>query len=170
MQWWYLITCIFWVVPPVESVYIGMPLECHWLPQCALGYHWATQRILVGYTGTPLEKRSWNNPTLECHWRNLVEHTPPPPPPPPTHTHTLGCHWRNSNFCSQHWNTTGGTVTAHTGPDIRLSMQSSIHAGLKWKDGGPPVSMWTGLSLYIQPLLGVYCSAMDTSSTLNTCK
>ena len=25
-------------------------------------------------------------------------------------------------------------------------------------------------SLYIQPLLGVYCSAMDTSSTLNTCQ
>ena len=45
-------------------VYTGMPLECHWLIQCTLGYHWATQRILAGYTGTPLEKLSWNSP----HW------------------------------------------------------------------------------------------------------
>ena len=36
--------------------YTKMPLECHWLTQCTLGYHWATQRIIVGYTGTPLEK------------------------------------------------------------------------------------------------------------------
>ena len=41
-------------------VYTGMPLEC----QCTLGYHWATQRILAGYTGTPLEKLSWIRP----HW------------------------------------------------------------------------------------------------------
>ena len=41
-------------------VYIGMPLECHWLTQCTLGYHWATQQILARYTGTPLEKFSWN--------------------------------------------------------------------------------------------------------------
>ena len=51
-------------------VYTGMPLECHWLTQCTLGYHWATQPILAGYTGTPLEKLSWNRPTLRCHWRN----------------------------------------------------------------------------------------------------
>ena len=57
-------------------VYIGMPLECHWLTQCTLGYHWATQLILAGYTGTSLEKLSWNSPTLECHWRNLVESAP----------------------------------------------------------------------------------------------
>ena len=73
-------------------VYTGMSLECHWLTQCTLGYHWVTHRICAGYTGTPLEKLSWNSPTLECHWRN-------------------------SNFCSLHWNTTGGTVTAHTRPD-----------------------------------------------------
>ena len=57
-------------------VYTGMPLECHWLNQCTLGYHWATQWILAGYTGTPAEKRSWNSPRLECYWRNLVESTP----------------------------------------------------------------------------------------------
>ena len=48
-------------------------------------------------------------------------------------TNTLGCHWRNSNFCSLHWNTTGGTVIAHTRPT--------------------PVSNWTGLcifSLYLE--------------------
>ena len=50
-------------------VYTGMPLECHWLTQCTLGYHWATQRILAGYTGTPLEKLSWNSP----HWNATGE-------------------------------------------------------------------------------------------------
>ena len=50
-------------------VYIGMPLECHWLIQCTLGYHWATQGILAGYTGTPLEKLSWNSP----HWNATGE-------------------------------------------------------------------------------------------------
>ena len=73
-------------------VYTGMPLECHWLTLCILGYHWATQWILAGYTGIPVEKLSRIRPTL-------------------------GCHWRNSNFCSLHWNTTGGTVPAHTRPD-----------------------------------------------------
>ena len=28
------------------------------------------------YTGIPLEKLSWNSPTLECHLRNLVESAP----------------------------------------------------------------------------------------------
>ena len=50
-------------------VYTGMPLECHWLTQCTLGYHWATQRILAGYTGTPLEKLNWNSP----HWNATGE-------------------------------------------------------------------------------------------------
>ena len=87
-----------------EPVYTRMPLECHWLTQWTLGYHWATQRILVRYKGTPLEKLSWNSPTLECHWRNLVETAP---------------HWDatgETNFCSLCWNTTGETATAHTHP------------------------------------------------------
>ena len=41
------------------QVYTGMLLECHWLTQCTLGYHWATQRILHG--------------TLEHHWKNWIE-------------------------------------------------------------------------------------------------
>ena len=57
--------------------------------------HWnATGMPLVDpvYTGLPLEKLSWNSPTLECHWRNLVESAP-------------------------HWNATGETLTfaAYTG-------------------------------------------------------
>ena len=43
-------------------VYTEMPLECHWLTQCAPGYHWETQRILQG--------------TLEHNWKNLVETAP----------------------------------------------------------------------------------------------
>ena len=73
-------------------VYAGMPLECHWKTQCTLEYHWVTQRILAGYTWTPLEKLSWNSPILECTWRNLVESGP-------------------------HWEATGETLTfaAYTG-------------------------------------------------------
>ena len=81
-------------------VYTGMPLECHWLTQCTLEYHWATERILVGYTGTPLEKLSWNSPTLECHCRNLVESAP-------------------------HWDATGETLTfaAYTGTPLERLWQ-----------------------------------------------
>ena len=68
-------------------------LECHWLTQCTLGYHWATQRILAAYTGTPLEKLSWNSPTLECIWRNLIETAP-------------------------HWDATGETFATYTGTPL----------------------------------------------------
>ena len=76
-------------------VYTGMPLECHWSTQCTLEYHLATQGILAGYNGTPHEKLSWNSPTLECHWRNLVESAP-------------------------HWEATGETLTfaAYTGTPL----------------------------------------------------
>ena len=83
-------------------VYTGMPLECHWLTQCTLRYHWAAQRMFAGYTGTPLEKLSWNSPTLECHWRNLVESAP-------------------------HWNATGITLTfaAYIGTPLEWLWQST---------------------------------------------
>ena len=60
--------------------------------------HWNTTGMpLVDqvYTGTPLEKLSWNSPTLECHWRNLVESAP-------------------------HWDATGETLTftAYTGTPL----------------------------------------------------
>ena len=60
--------------------------------------HWnATGMPLVDpvYTGTPLEKLSWNSPTLECHWRILVESAP-------------------------HWDATGETLTftAYTGTPL----------------------------------------------------
>ena len=45
---------------PVYTIWSSL----HWN---TLGYHWATQRILAGYTGTPLERLIWNSPTLECH-------------------------------------------------------------------------------------------------------
>ena len=110
-------------------VYTWMPLDCHWF----------TQRILAGYTGTPLEKLSWNSPTLERHWRNLVETAP-------------------------HWDATEETLSfaAYTGTPLEglwqlthapTHMQSSIHASLKWQDGGTLVSKWTGLcilSLYLE--------------------
>ena len=70
------------VLPYPEPVYTGWS-SVHWnangmplVDQCTLGDHWLTQRILAGYTGTPLEKLSWSSPTLERHWRNLVETAP----------------------------------------------------------------------------------------------
>ena len=125
-------------------VYTGMSLECHWLTQCTLEYHWATQRILAGYTGTRLGKLSWNSP---------------------------------------HWNATGETLTfaGYTGtPREGLSQPTQAPTHIvklaewhpcqfemtRWRDTSKQVYQ----SLYIQPLLGVYCSAMDTSSALNTCE
>ena len=88
-------------------------------------YHWATQRILAGYTGTPPEKSSWKLThigvpldklwlllfTLEHHWRDH-HHQPPPPPTPTTH-HT------------------------HTHIQAHIVKQSSIHASLKCQGDGP---------------------------------
>ena len=139
-------------------VYTGMPLVCHWLTQCTLGYHWTTQRILAGYTETPLEKLNWNSPTLEYHWRNLVESDP-------------------------HWDATGETLTftAYTGTPleglwqpthtpthiVKHAEQHPCHFEMtRWRDTSKQVDR----SLYIQPLLGVYISAMDASSALNTCE
>ena len=57
----------------------------------------ATEMPLVDpvYTGIPLEKLSWNSPTLECHWINLVESAP-------------------------HWDATGETLffSAYTGTPL----------------------------------------------------
>ena len=130
---------------PWASVHwlVQCTLQCHWLTQCTLGYHWATQRIRAGYTGTPLEKLRWNSP----HWNATGE----------------------TNFCSLHWNTTGGTVTAHTSPDtycLACRVRPCQFEMTRWRDTSKQVDR----SLYIQPLLGVYCSEMDTSSALNTCE
>ena len=84
---------IQWPPLPWASVHwlVQCTLESHWLTQCTLEHHWKNF-VKTTHTGMPLEKLSWIRPTL-------------------------GSHWKNSNFCSQHWNTTGGTVTAHTRPD-----------------------------------------------------
>ena len=111
------------------------------LTQCTLGYHWATQWILAAYAGTSLEKLIWNSPTLECHWRILVESAP-------------------------HWDATGETLTfaayirtpmeglyQPTHAPAHIVKQSSIHVSLKWQDGGTPTSNWTGIckfSLYLE--------------------
>ena len=77
----------FLSIPYPEPVYTGWS-SVHWN---------ATGMPLVDpvYTGTPLEKLSWNSPTLECHWRILVESAP-------------------------HWDATGETLTftAYTGTPL----------------------------------------------------
>ena len=97
---------------PWASVHWLVPctLECHWKVTGWPSVHWDTAGPPSEYLQCTLEhhwkKLRWNSPTLECQWKKLSWIRP-----------TLGCHWRNSNFCSLHWNTTGGTVTAHTRPD-----------------------------------------------------
>ena len=116
--------------PHPHPVYTGMPLECHWLTQCTVGYYWATQRILAGYTGTPL--------------KNLAEtaHTGMP----------------QEKLL---------TFAAYTGTPLEGLWQPTqapthIVKHTRWRDTSKQVDR----SLYIQPLLVVYCSAMDTSSAL----
>ena len=126
----------------------------HWLVQCTLECHWNATVDPV-YTGIPLGDPvntcsvRWNitgktylkQPHIGMPLENLSWKCP-----------TLGCHWRNSNFCSLHSNTNGGTVPAHTRP-AHIVKQSSIHVSLKWQDGGTPTSNWTGIckiSLYLE--------------------
>ena len=51
--------------------YNGIPLKCHWLTQCTLGYLWVTQRIQQG-TLEPLTLSQWSssgNPVeIQCAW------------------------------------------------------------------------------------------------------
>ena len=119
------------IVPlPWASVHwqVECTLECHWLTQCTLGYHWATQRIPAGYTGTPLEKLSWDSP----HWNATGE--------------TL-------TFAAYTGTPLEGLWQPTQPGHIWLSMRSRIHASLKWQNGGTPVSKWSGLfifSLYLR--------------------
>ena len=99
----------------VHSNVIGMPLADPVYTGIPLGVPANPCRVHWNTTG----KLSWNCPTL-------------------------GCHWRNFNFCSLYWNTTRETITApHT--QAHMVKQSSIHASLKWQDGGTAVIKWRGL-------------------------
>ena len=73
--------------PYPEPVYTGWS-SVHWN---AIGMPLAEPV----HTGIPLEKLSWNSPTLECHCRNLVQSAP-------------------------HWDATGETLTfaAYTGTPL----------------------------------------------------
>ena len=103
-------------IPYPGSVYTGwsnVPWKATGMPLVDPVYTGITLGDLAntaGYTKTPLEKLSWNCPTLECHWRNTI----------------------------------GGTVTS-TCTQAQIVKQSSIHASLKWQDGGTSSSKWTGL-------------------------
>ena len=78
---------------PWSSVHrlVQCTLECHWNATGSPSVHWDT-------TGPPSE---YLQGTLEHHWKNLVETAP---------------HW-NATGETLHWNTIGGTVTAHTHPE-----------------------------------------------------
>ena len=104
----------------------------HWLVECN-----ATGMPLVGpvytviplgdpgstawYTGAPLEKLSWNCPTLECNW-------------------TL------YDYCDIAADIGTALEGLYQPPHTQAHIvkQSSIHASLKWQDDGTS-SKWTGL-------------------------
>ena len=148
-----------WIVTPLTlsqctlagPVYTGMPLECHLLTQCTLGYHWATQRVLAGYTRLNTTGKK-------------VETAP-------------------------HRNATGETLTiaAYTGTPLGLQQstniqahivkQNSIHASLKWQDGGTTISKWAALckfSFYfeftaLQWIPVLFFKRVSTSTLLCAC-
>ena len=125
-------------------MYTGMPLECHWLTQCTLGHHWATQQILARYTGTPLEKLSWKSP----HWNAIGE--------------TLTFAAYTGTPLEGLWQPTHAPTHIVKHAELHLCQFEMT----RWRDTGKQVDR----SLYIQSLLGVYCPAVDTSSALNTCE
>ena len=97
----------------------GKPLECHWVTQCTLGYHWAIQSILQG--------------TLEHHWKNLIETAP---------------HWNDTGenlTIAAYIGTPLEGRSQPTHPQAHIVKQSSIHASLKGQDDGAWSSKWTGL-------------------------
>ena len=83
--------------PYPEPVYNGCSSahwDVTWMPlvdPVYIGIPLGDPANIARYTGTSLETLNWNCPTLECHWRMNV-------------------------CCSLHWNTIGGTITAHTHP------------------------------------------------------
>ena len=108
-------------------VYTGMPLECHWLTQCTLRYHWATQQIEQG--------------SLEHHWKNLIEIAP---------------HWNATGVTLTIAAYTGTPLEGMqqiTHTQLHIVKQSSIRASWKRQDGGTSSSKWTGLckfSFYLE--------------------
>ena len=140
----------FWSFPYPEPVYTGWS-SVHWnatgmplVDPVYTGIPLDHPANTCRYTGTPLEKLSWNSP---------------------------------------HWNATGETLTfaAYTGTPLEGLWQPTqapthIVKHAEWHPCQFEMTRWRDISkqvdrsLYIQPLLGVYCSAMDTNSALNTCE
>ena len=95
------------------------------------------------YTGMPLVDPVYTGITLgdplstcRVYWNTTGKHS--------LNCATLEYHWRNSDYCSLHWSTTEGNVAAHTQTQAYIVKQGSIHASLKWQNGGATSSRWTG--------------------------
>ena len=109
--------CRQWFITEINVLRLSLPwASIHWLVQCTLECLWNATDWPSVHWETTGELRDYLQGTLEHHWKNLDEtaHTGIPLEKLSWNCPTLGCHWINSNFCSLHWNTTGGTVTAHT--------------------------------------------------------
>ena len=113
-------------MPLVDPVYTGMPLGD---PANTCRAHWNT-----------MEKLCWNCPTLECHWRNIIEivHTGMP----------LEKLWLLQPKLEHHWR----DCYTHTHSSTKLSSVAPMPV---WNDKmtGPQISKWTGLckfSFYLE--------------------
>ena len=140
-------------MPLADPVFPGIPLGD---PANTYRVHWNTTgktMLKQPHTEISLEKLSCNRPTLGCHWRKIWPLRP-----------TLEHHWRDCD-------------SPHTPRHIKLSMQSSIHSGLKWQNDGTQVSKWTGLcifSLYLeftalQWIPSLFLTQVSTSTSLCAC-
>ena len=85
---------------------------------------------IAGHTGTPL--------------KNLVEAA------------TLECLWKNSDYCSLRWNTTGWTITAPT--HTQAHMISRVPSMPVWNEKMTGHQTASGHVSVKSALLGVYCS------------
>ena len=58
---------------------------------------------------------------------------------------TLGCHWRNSNFCSLHWNTTGGQINMGSPLELHwvLASASVVPVASQCTCGSSGLPVWS---------------------------
>ena len=129
---------VYWHTTGWPSQYLQGILEHHWnLVETAL--HWnATGQTLtiLAYTRPPLEKQiTWNYPTMECHWRN-------------------------SDYCSLHWNTTRGTHITHASCNAWQLTSSNV-----WVLQRHPVDNFEMISVIEFVYLGLRPSEINLAQT-----
>ena len=100
---------VHWDTTRRPTNYLQGTLERHWKKIVETAPHWnatGDTLLIFAYTGTPVEKLSWD-------WS------------------TLGCHWRNSNFAAYTGTPLGEWNSPHTPRHIKLNRVASMPV---WND------------------------------------